>query len=783
MSPMRHLLSMMIVFMVSTLSLAQDVYRNETPWSVMQRYRQMQLEYIDHLKAQLAADPDNLARQLDLGRAYYWLAVEREAAAQFEAEKIFDQILARDPDNAIALAYHGSLLGLKIGYNLAPPEQAAALGQRAFAELDRAVALAPDSIEVRELRGYSYFYAPSFLGRDRLAVEDFTEILRLLEQHPGSEEQRAEIHLILGDTYSKMGDRARAQANWRRARQLAPHSRLTLAAAARLRSDELRKNADVVEVEQLVALFGFLIGTFIFAVLSFLVGRDLARARRRRKGMLASFLVSLAAFLWNGANMMMIVLHAVGGDTARPPGGESIGTWSGFSLIWALSPIPAGLIIAYRFYKATFMDIVLKRGAALLAIFLITLAYAELVEAPLSATLILVPDRTLQLILFTGLWLGVLAFYPPLRDRIYQLVDRHLFKRRDYSQLLDWFNDRLRAVTDEESLMNTVSETLKEAFATPTAHFLPPADALAVRLSEALSERRSQALLKRAISDDALYAELDRRRIELALTIGSLEAPMGVILVGPRAYGQDYLSEELSVLRTVAAQIERTLENLRLHEARRRQAIAEQELRKLAAEAELRALRAQIDPHFFFNALNSVAALIGEDPAAAEELITDLADLFRHAFKTNRAFVTLEQELDLVKTYVKVEKMRLGDKLRFRMEIAPTAQAVQIPALTIQPLIENAVKHGIEPAPGGGDITFSATVTAGYLRISVADTGVGISRSELSHILSRGVGLANVNDRLVRLYGEEAALHIDSLPGQGTTVSFAIPVGVEPATH
>lgn len=780
MSPVRHLLSMMIVFMASAPSFAQDIYWNENPWSAMQRYRQMQLDYIDRLKAQLAVDPDNLARQLDLGRAYYWLAVEREAAAQFEAEKIFEQILARDPDNAIALAYHGSLLGLKIGYHLAPPDQAATLGQRAFAELDRAVALAPNSIEVRQLRGYSYFYTPSFLGRDRLAVEDFTQILRLLEQHPGSEEQRAEIHLVLGDTYSKMGDRARAQASWRRARELAPHSRPALAAAARLRSDELLKDADIIEIEPLLAFFGFLIGALIFAILSVLVGRDLIGARRRRMGMFASLLVSVTAFLWNGANLVIIVLHAMGGERGHLPEGSIAGTWSGFSLMWALSPIPAGLIIAYRFYKATFMDIVLKRGAALFAIFLITLVYAELVEAPLSATLVLVPDRTLRSILFTGLWLGVLVLYPPLRDRIYRLVDRHLFKRHDYSQLLDWFNDRLRAVTDERSLVDTVSEALREAFAIQVVHFLPSSDAFAARLSEALCQRRAHVMLKRTIGDDALYAELARRRVELVLTVGSPEAPMGVILVGPRAYGQGYLSEELSVLRTVAVQVERTLENVRLHEARRQQAIAEQELRKLAAEAELRALRAQIDPHFFFNALNSVAALIGEDPAAAEELIVDLADLFRQALKSNHAFVTLRQELDLVETYVRVEKVRLGEKLQFRMEIAPAAQSVKIPALTIQPLIENAVKHGIEPAPRGGCVTLWATVIAKNLSISVADTGVGIPRSELPHLLSRGIGLANVNDRLIRLYGREAALHIDSLPGQGTTVSFAIPVGVEP---
>jgi sensor histidine kinase YesM len=230
------------------------------------------------------------------------------------------------------------------------------------------------------------------------------------------------------------------------------------------------------------------------------------------------------------------------------------------------------------------------------------------------------------------------------------------------------------------------------------------------------------------------------------------------------------------VLRAVGAEVGRTLENLRLHEARRNQAIAEEELRKLLAQAELKALRAQIDPHFFFNALNSVAALIHDDPEAAEKLLEDLADLFRQAFKPSAEFVLLGQELALIETYLAVEEVRLGEKLQFNQSILPEALAVKIPALTIQPLVENAVKHGIGRANGGGRITLSATLKDHCLNVSVADTGAGIAPSALPDLFSRGVGLANVNQRLIGLYGEPARLRIDSHPGQGTTVSFAVPL-------
>src|SRR5262249_19720870 len=149
----------------------------------------------------------------------------------------------------------------------------------------------------------------------------------------------------------------------------------------------------------------------------------------------------------------------------------------------------------------------------------------------------------------------------------------------------------------------------------------------------------------------------------------------------------------------------RKLENLRLGEAQRKQAVEEEELRKLVAQSELMALRAQINPHFFFNALNSVASLINDDPPRAEQLLENLAELFRHAFKPSSEIIPLQEELALVETYLEVEKSRLGDKLRFRKFVLPETLGIKIPALTIQPLIENAIKHGIGQLNGGGTVT------------------------------------------------------------------------------
>src|SRR5262249_6481066 len=157
--------------------------------------------------------------------------------------------------------------------------------------------------------------------------------------------------------------------------------------------------------------------------------------------------------------------------------------------------------------------------------------------------------------------------------------------------------------------------------------------------------------------------------------------------------------------------------------------------------------------------------------------LENLAELFRHAFKPSSEIIPLQQELDLVETYIEVEKVRLGDRLQFRKFVLPETLGLKIPALTIQPLIENAIKHGIGGANGGGAITLSASLRNGNLNVIVADTGEGIPQSEMNDLFNRGVGLSNVNNRLIKLYGQASKLCVDTAVGQGTTVSFSIPTG------
>jgi LytS/YehU family sensor histidine kinase len=231
------------------------------------------------------------------------------------------------------------------------------------------------------------------------------------------------------------------------------------------------------------------------------------------------------------------------------------------------------------------------------------------------------------------------------------------------------------------------------------------------------------------------------------------------VLLGRRTGGRRYLSEDLQALGRVAAVIGEQLEQYR-----------DLETRRLVAQAELRALQSQIHPHFLFNALNALYGIIPREARGARETVLNLADIFRYFLETKKTLVPLEEEMHIVKAYLDVERLRLGDKLRVEINVTPEAQAVPIPILSIQPLVENAVKHGIAPLASGGLIQISASIgSEGALLISVRDSGPGFSKENRT-----GVGLENVERRLDLCYGGDARLTIES-SGSLTEVSVRIP--------
>jgi hypothetical protein len=209
----------------------------------------------------------------------------------------------------------------------------------------------------------------------------------------------------------------------------------------------------------------------------------------------------------------------------------------------------------------------------------------------------------------------------------------------------------------------------------------------------------------------------------------------------------------------------------------------ERELRYLNTQMELAALRAQLNPHFLFNALNAVNALVGADPEQARRVLEMLADLLRYTLESDkREFVTLREELDFVRKYCAIEQERFGKRLQYRIEADETLLDARIPPMLLQPLVENAVKHGIAPKASGGEVSVRLSHDEALKRlvVEVRDNGVGFKNVVNTH--STGIGLSNVDARLQKLYGTESALHIESTEN-GVTLRFLIPITNDQVTN
>jgi signal transduction histidine kinase len=223
----------------------------------------------------------------------------------------------------------------------------------------------------------------------------------------------------------------------------------------------------------------------------------------------------------------------------------------------------------------------------------------------------------------------------------------------------------------------------------------------------------------------------------------------------------------------------------RQHRARE---IAASRLETELAGARLAALKAQLHPHFLFNAFNSVSALLGRDPAAAREMLARLEGLLTLTLERAEAQeVTLAEELRVVEMYAGIEGVRFSDRLSVGVDVDARLHDVLVPHLVLQPLVENAVKHGIAVRPGPGKIAVSARAGGGRIVLSVADDGPGASPDCASR--GEGIGLANTRARLAQLYGPAAALSVESAKGRGTRVTVTIPLryasrpsGAEPSS-
>jgi two-component system LytT family sensor kinase len=209
-----------------------------------------------------------------------------------------------------------------------------------------------------------------------------------------------------------------------------------------------------------------------------------------------------------------------------------------------------------------------------------------------------------------------------------------------------------------------------------------------------------------------------------------------------------------------------------------------EEQKRLLLEARLDALQRQINPHFLFNTLNSIASLVRVKPEMARQMTVKLANILRALLKDHDTYVPLSEELQFTDDYLDIEVVRFGpEKLRVKKEIDPRTLAILVPSILLQPLIENSIKHGLEPRIHGGTVTLRSQLDGDRVRIEVADDGVGMSDRPASALRSAGagIGMKNVQERLEVLYGNQAHFSVISNPGRGTLVTIEIPANLPDA--
>jgi hypothetical protein len=406
--------------------------------------------------------------------------------------------------------------------------------------------------------------------------------------------------------------------------------------------------------------------------------------------------------------------------------------------------VPLALLIILHNHRFVLLDALIRFCANVVLAVLFTFACIKLIGVANPGFLAL------------GICLLLLLF-ALARERLQKLMTRIVFGRGDAAAVsqqlrsgtadlkeepayLDWSLDRIATFMHSERV-RVIPEELEGRL-----RFSPiPAPALSSDLPE----------LRRPLEELAV-------EVIVPLRFSSTEAAF--LLLGRRRGGQPYLSEDLKQLGQFSSIV-----------ADQVQAFREAELRRLATRAELRALQAQINPHFLFNALNTLYGLVPREATQARQTVLDLADIFRYFLRNEDTTIPLEDELRIVEAYLQIETLRLGGKLRKEIHVDPEALRIRIPILSIQPLVENAVKHGIAPQTSGGVVRLEVRLSGGGLDILVGDTGAGMTAGRLNSTGGAGVGLQNVARRLKLSYGPEAELRIGGGP-EGTTVGFTVPV-------
>jgi hypothetical protein len=433
--------------------------------------------------------------------------------------------------------------------------------------------------------------------------------------------------------------------------------------------------------------------------------------------------------------------------------GEREGVNWYIELIAHQSSIPLALVILYQNYRFAFADLFLKRAISLTMLAGVALGLYVGIAVPVLRYHETHDRNDVQAAaLMIGLWVATALAYPAIYRFAVWLVDRVILSRPDYSRLL-------RSITEEIEKADSVDGVLA---------------ALLDRLSESLTADRASTKETVFPGERSALATIESNRRMARLTIPTSDSPQFQVELSGFSGGRRLLSDEISLLESAALMAARRIDALRVSHERFEQKFREQEFAKLATEAQLTALRSQINPHFLFNALTTLGYLIKTSPDKAYDTLLRLTQLLRGVLKNTGEFTTLAAEIDLIESYLDIERARFEEKLSVKIDVVDSLRSQRVPSLILQPLVENAIKHGISENKKGGTVRITADVSDGCLRLTVWDSGAG--RTVIHDENPSGVGLRNIHERLRSYYGDAASLDVSIGGTDGTTARLLIPV-------
>jgi two-component system, LytTR family, sensor kinase len=484
----------------------------------------------------------------------------------------------------------------------------------------------------------------------------------------------------------------------------------------------------------------------------------IAFSPRQPTGRRALSAVALAAFAVMAIHLSQ---HTAGSDS-----------WL-IGLVGHHASLPLALVILYQDYRFALADLFLKRVLTLVVLIALWMLLYTTIAAPFVLPR-MAGDYTqpLGVGVLLALGLATALAYPVLRRGVARFVDRVVLRRADYGRLREELAAEIAQLDTPERVLNVACEMLA-----------PALSALHVTWTET-AVRDTTGGRASGVGSVLLPSE---RGLEARVHVSTVDAPSYEIEVARLTGGRRLLSDDLTLLDQVALIVARRIDAIRVTHERFARDLREREMAQLATEAELRALRAQLDPHFLFNTLTTIGHLIQEAPNRALETLFRLTGLLRSVLKKSGGeFVSLAEELEIVRAYLAIESARFEERLSVTIDVPEALGALRVPPFILQPVVENAVKHGISPLAAGGRVIVTARAErdgagdanerVSALSLSVIDTGVGVAPAELERRRAAGIGLANLERRLERYYGGAATLEVRSAPGVGTTVRIRVPV-------